>query len=63
LSFSLKEDFYLRPFNHSIDINGVTTHKNADILKLDKNNNFIIENSIEIKKNKKDLVSEAMAKY
>ena len=55
----MKEDFYLGPFNSSIDNNGTTTFKNVDILKLDKNNNLIIKNSIEIKKTKKDLISKA----
>ena len=56
----MKEDFYLRPFNYSIDSNGITSHRNVDILKLDTKNNFIINNSIEIKKAKEDLISKAL---
>ena len=55
----MKEDFYLRPFNYTINSKGIITHKNTDILKLDKNNNFTFKHSIEIKKAKEDLISKS----
>ncbi len=54
----MEEDFYLRPFNHFIDSKGSIVHKNADILKINKNNNLIIKKSIELKRTEEDLISK-----
>ncbi len=55
----MKDDFYLRPFNHSIKSNGFIKYSNADILKLRNNNTFVIKESIEIKSVINKLVPQA----
>ena len=44
----MSEEFYLQPFNHSFDEKGNIKFKNANILKITRQNHFEIENTVDV---------------
>ena len=44
----MSEEFYLQPFNHSFDEKGNIKFKNANILKITRQNHFEIKNTVDV---------------
>ena len=53
----MSEEFYLQPFNYSLDKKGNIKFKNANIIKSARQNSFIVENTVDVCKIPKNFKS------
>ena len=58
----MSEEFYLQPFNHSFDEKGNIKFKNANILKITRQNHFEIKNTVDVFKVSKNSKSNSNLK-
>ena len=58
----MSEEFYLQPFNHSFDEKGNIKFKNANILKITRQNHFEIKNTVDVFKVSRNSISNSNLK-
>ncbi len=62
MTYNLSEEFYLQPFNHFFDEKGNIKFKNANILKITRQNHFEIKNTVDVFKESRNTKSNSNLK-